>query len=370
MSNAMDYGDQQEQARPDYTAKPATREGEEEPLAIGVIGPPGGGKTLSSLLLAKGMQSVRGGPIIVLDTEGGRSRKYSTQIKFEIVELKPPFRSSMLRDAIKAQGGILDAASAESRGAGDAVSSAVAGWDTAVEQHRVALGVLDVAGEAGELGAFGPQWVKARRAEIAAVERAGARLKKMDVVSALAGDDAKQVHRALEALDEYGTAVAALDDSMRPSHGDIVGMRPRVKLGKLEDMPAVPGEGPGGQLNRGIDEAQAARMRAEGAAHELSVQGDMGMIADEIPGDPRIGRPARPGAQAEYKALHGEDWRASSEPMFRGREVVAEGGAMVQGIDDLAPGVHGAVGSEAGTVAKVRRVAKGTPQGDALADAL
>jgi hypothetical protein len=83
-----------------YQAVPAIRS--EEPLLLGMIGPPGGGKSLSSLKLAKGIQSVRGGDIIVIDTEGGRSRKYNDQIPFKIVELANG-RSNDFLDAIRAQ---------------------------------------------------------------------------------------------------------------------------------------------------------------------------------------------------------------------------------------------------------------------------
>lgn len=83
-----------------YAAAPAIRS--EEPLLLGMIGPPGGGKTLSALKLAKGIQSVRGGDIIVIDTEGGRSRKYNDQIPFKIVELTNG-RSNDFLDAIRAQ---------------------------------------------------------------------------------------------------------------------------------------------------------------------------------------------------------------------------------------------------------------------------
>lgn len=83
-----------------FQAVPATRS--EEPLLLGMIGPPGGGKTLSALKLAKGIQSVRGGDIIVIDTEGGRSRKYNDLIPFSIVELMEG-RSNDFLDAIVAQ---------------------------------------------------------------------------------------------------------------------------------------------------------------------------------------------------------------------------------------------------------------------------
>lgn len=84
-----------------YQAVPAIRS--EEPLLLGMIGPPGGGKTLSALKLARGIQSVRGGDIIVIDTEGGRSRKYNDLIPFKIVELPPTARSNDFIDCIQAQ---------------------------------------------------------------------------------------------------------------------------------------------------------------------------------------------------------------------------------------------------------------------------
>jgi len=84
-----------------YQAQPATRS--DEPLLLGMIGPPGGGKTLSALRLAKGIQSIRGGDIIVIDTEGGRSRKYNDLIPFKIVEMPPSARSDAFLEAIVAQ---------------------------------------------------------------------------------------------------------------------------------------------------------------------------------------------------------------------------------------------------------------------------
>jgi hypothetical protein len=84
-----------------FSAIPAARS--EEPLLLGMIGPPGGGKSLSSLKLAKGIQSVRGGDIVLLDTEGGRARKYSGMIPFNIVEMAGATRSNDFLDAIKAQ---------------------------------------------------------------------------------------------------------------------------------------------------------------------------------------------------------------------------------------------------------------------------
>jgi hypothetical protein len=77
-----------------YEAIPAVRS--EEPLLLGMIGPPGGGKTVSSLRIAAGIQSVRGGDIVLIDTEGGRSRRYSDQFKFKIVEFTDAKSSEFL----------------------------------------------------------------------------------------------------------------------------------------------------------------------------------------------------------------------------------------------------------------------------------
>lgn len=83
-----------------FTASPAVRG--EEPLLLGMIGPPGGGKTLSSLKLAKGIQQVRKGPIVLIDTEGGRSRKYADVIPFEIILIEGPTKPHEYMEAIRA----------------------------------------------------------------------------------------------------------------------------------------------------------------------------------------------------------------------------------------------------------------------------
>jgi hypothetical protein len=84
-----------------YAAKPAVRA--DEPLLIGMVGPPGGGKTFSALRLAKGMKALRGGDIIVIDTEGGRARKYADQFEFLHVDFEPPHQPHAFLDAIQAQ---------------------------------------------------------------------------------------------------------------------------------------------------------------------------------------------------------------------------------------------------------------------------
>lgn len=84
-----------------FEAKEAVRG--EEALLISMLGPPGGGKTKSSLRLAEGMKRVRGGDIVVLDTEGGRARKYADYHKFLHVDFTPPFQSDHFLAAIQQQ---------------------------------------------------------------------------------------------------------------------------------------------------------------------------------------------------------------------------------------------------------------------------
>lgn len=96
----------------------------EEPLLVGMIGPPGGGKTLSALKLAAGIQRVRPGPIVLIDTEGGRSRKYASLIPFEIILIEGPTKPHEYLEAIKAALArnpaciIVDSASDEHEGEG------------------------------------------------------------------------------------------------------------------------------------------------------------------------------------------------------------------------------------------------------------
>lgn len=70
-------------------------------LLIGLSGPSGSGKTLSALRLATGMAEVRGGPVVVLDTEGGRAKHYAPphgqtprppdSYAFKLALMDPPF---------------------------------------------------------------------------------------------------------------------------------------------------------------------------------------------------------------------------------------------------------------------------------------
>ena len=68
---------------------PATRE--RVPLMVGLVGPSGGGKTMSALRLATGVQRVTGGEIFVIDTEARRSLHYAKDFKFRHVPFSAPF---------------------------------------------------------------------------------------------------------------------------------------------------------------------------------------------------------------------------------------------------------------------------------------
>lgn len=98
----------------DFTAKPPRLV--QMPLSIGLSGPPGGGKTKSALRLAVGMQRVRPGPIVVIDTEARRAVRYhkgphnSNGYEFLHIDFRPPYEPKTFIEAIKAQLGIEPAA--------------------------------------------------------------------------------------------------------------------------------------------------------------------------------------------------------------------------------------------------------------------
>jgi ABC-type dipeptide/oligopeptide/nickel transport system ATPase subunit len=74
-----------------FTATPARRES--VPLLVGLMGPSGSGKTYSALRLAKGIQSISGGDIYVIDTESSRAKHYAEEFTFKHVPFSPPFGS-------------------------------------------------------------------------------------------------------------------------------------------------------------------------------------------------------------------------------------------------------------------------------------
>ncbi len=77
--------------------KPAVREN--LPLLIGLAGGTGSGKTLSAMLLAKGLSG--GQRFAVIDTENGRAKHYADMFDFDVADLQPPFRPDAYTEAVK-----------------------------------------------------------------------------------------------------------------------------------------------------------------------------------------------------------------------------------------------------------------------------
>lgn len=105
-----------------FEVKEAVRES--VPVLVGLMGPSGGGKTVSALRLATGMQQITGGDIYGIDTEARRMLHHADAFKFKHLEFNPPFGSldylAALRHCV-AKGAkiiIVDSASHEHEGAG------------------------------------------------------------------------------------------------------------------------------------------------------------------------------------------------------------------------------------------------------------
>lgn len=99
---------------------------EDTPLLIGLVAPSGGGKTLSALRLAAGIQRVRGGKVVGIDTEARRMKHYVDEHPLDAyLEFKPPFASARYLEVLsaaaqKAEGGVvvIDSMSHEHEGEG------------------------------------------------------------------------------------------------------------------------------------------------------------------------------------------------------------------------------------------------------------
>lgn len=76
-------------------------------LLIGLLGPPGGGKTLSALRMGTGISRVRGGKPALIDTEAGRSLKHRVGPRnphgqdFDYIPFSPPFVPEYFLEAIR-----------------------------------------------------------------------------------------------------------------------------------------------------------------------------------------------------------------------------------------------------------------------------
>lgn len=73
----------------------------EVPLLLGLAGPSGSGKTYSALTLAEGIKDIKGGPIVVIDTENNRALHYADKFDFLHLPFEPPFRSARYKEAIE-----------------------------------------------------------------------------------------------------------------------------------------------------------------------------------------------------------------------------------------------------------------------------
>jgi hypothetical protein len=82
-----------------YTFRPAVRE--QVGLLIGLIGPSGGGKTMSAMKLASGIAGP-GGRFAVIDTESRRALHYADMFQFDHCELHAPFRPESYTESILA----------------------------------------------------------------------------------------------------------------------------------------------------------------------------------------------------------------------------------------------------------------------------
>lgn len=110
-----------------FEIKQATRQGV-KPL-VGLFGPSGGGKTMSALLLARGLVGPSG-RIVGVDTESGRMSLFADVIPggFSVIDLAEPFSPSRYQAAIEA---------AEAGADCVVVDSLTHGWDGP-------MGVLDM----------------------------------------------------------------------------------------------------------------------------------------------------------------------------------------------------------------------------------
>lgn len=99
------------------------------PLWVAFFGPSGGGKTMSALKIATGIQAVIGGRINFIDTESGRGRHYARMFDYDYTPFPPPHGALDYAAAIAhayAKGGriiIVDSFSHEHEGEGGLIES-------------------------------------------------------------------------------------------------------------------------------------------------------------------------------------------------------------------------------------------------------
>lgn len=123
-----------------------------QPLQVAVLGPPGSGHTKSILRMMAGVQRVRQGPVVLIDTEAGRSKKYSPKpgeaaspphtYEFLRMDLNEPYRADRCLAAIKAA---------------LALNPAAIGFDSLSDEHEGEGGYMEwAASEVPNVG--GNEW--------------------------------------------------------------------------------------------------------------------------------------------------------------------------------------------------------------------
>jgi hypothetical protein len=125
-------------------------------LRLGLAGPSGAGKTMSSLKLAKGITPT--GRIVMIDTERGSGDLYADLFEYDIISLQPPYKPERYVEAIHAaeeagydtiiidslshawsdEGGILDQADK----LGKSAKNSYTVWADLTPQHRMLVGAM------------------------------------------------------------------------------------------------------------------------------------------------------------------------------------------------------------------------------------
>lgn len=137
---------------PEYTFRPAVRQ--PIPLLVGIAGGTGSGKTMSALLIAKGLAG--GKRFAFIDTEAGRGLHYADQFDFDYLDVRPPFRPDTYIAAIEAaekagypvvvvdsmshewagDGGVLDWQEDEYQRLGGREASKLLSWSAPKQSHK------------------------------------------------------------------------------------------------------------------------------------------------------------------------------------------------------------------------------------------
>jgi hypothetical protein len=208
------------------------------------------------------------------------------------------FGRAASRSQVKSQGGLLDAASPESRGLVDHVSTARKGWDDALEVHEQRFGALRVLEREGisELNTV-PEFMAKRELAVAEARAARSTLDALDFEAAMAGKP-REYAKWHNAMEHYQERVGHLDDLMTRSHLERMtpqapGAAPSYRPKVVE--PGKPSDVPGGH---GVNPTQAA---AEGGPGRTAFELDDLMRRD-------------PALLPAYERLHGRPYEFIPNP--------------------------------------------------------